>query len=97
MQNVKFTPKRQITKKNVEKLSEKKAGVYKIVDRNNEVLYVGKAKAGRLGDRIYEHKGRFKDGTNFRIHETGTVDKAEKLEKIIIKTEKPPRNRMLKK
>ena len=97
MKKVRFTNKQRITKKSVENLSKKSAGVYKIVDKNNEVLYVGKAKAGRLGDRIYEHKGRFKDGTNFRIHETGTVDKAEKLEKRIIKSEKPPRNRMLKK
>ncbi|MBU4511577.1 GIY-YIG nuclease family protein [bacterium] len=97
MKNVRFTNKKQITKKSVENLSKRSAGVYKIVDKNNEVLYVGKAKAGRLGDRIYEHKGRFKDGTNFRIHETGTVEKAERLEKRIIKNEKPPRNRMLKK
>ena len=97
MTNVRFTNKRQITKKSVESLSKKGAGVYKIVDRKNEVLYVGKAKAGRLGDRIYEHRGRFKDGTNFRIYETGTVEKAERLEKRIIRSEKPPRNRMLKK
>lgn len=97
MKNVRFTNKKQITKKSVEDLSKRGAGVYKIVDKNNEVLYVGKAKAGRLGDRIYEHKGRFKNGTNFRIHETGTVERAEKLEKRIIKNEKPLRNRMLKK
>lgn len=97
MAKVRFTNKTQITRKNVEDLSKKSAGVYKIVDKNNEVLYVGRAKAGRLGDRIYEHKGRFQDGTNFRIHETGTLEKAEGLEKSIIKAEKPPRNRMLKK
>ncbi len=97
MKNIRFTNKQPITKKSVGGLSKKSAGVYKIVDKTNEVLYVGKAKAGRLGDRIYEHKGRFKDGTNFRIHEAGTVEKAEKLEKRIIKSEKPPRNRMLKK
>ena len=92
-----FSNKKPITKKSVENLSKKSAGVYKIVDKNNDVLYVGKAKAGRLGDRIYEHKGRFKGGTNFRIYETGTVDKAEKLEKKIVKSTKPPRNKMLKK
>ncbi len=97
MKNIRFSNKKAITKKSTEALSKKSAGVYKIVDKNNEVLYVGKAKAGRLGERIYEHKGRFKDGTNFRIHETGTVDKAEKLEKRIIKSTKPPRNKMLKK
>ena len=97
MKKVNFSQKKPITKKNVENLSKKSAGVYKIVDKNNDVLYVGKAKAGRLGDRIYEHKGRFTGGTNFRIHETGTVDKAERLEKRIVKSEKPPRNKMLKK
>lgn len=97
MKNIRFTPKKQITKSNVEGLSKKSAGVYKIVDKKNDVLYVGKAKAGRLGERIYEHKGRFKDGTNFRVHETGTVKKAEVLEKRIVKSEKPPRNKMLKK
>lgn len=97
MKNVKFSTKKQITKKNVANLSKKSAGVYKIVDKSNDVLYVGRAKAGRLGDRIYEHKGRFKGGANFRFHETGTVDKAERIEKRIIKSEKPPRNKMLKK
>ena len=96
MKNIRFSNKKPITKKSVESLSKKSAGVYKIVDKNNEVLYVGKAKANRLGDRIYEHKGRFKDGTNFRVHETGTIEKAEKLEKRIIKSEKPSRNKMLK-
>jgi len=97
MKTIRFTNKKQITQRNVENIPKQTSGVYKIVDKNNEVLYVGKAKAGRLGDRIYEHKGRFKGGTNFRIHETGTVEKAEKIEKRIIKSEKPPRNRMLKK
>lgn len=97
MAKQRFSPKRQITRKNVEKLSGKSAGVYKIVSAGNELLYVGKAKASRLGDRIYEHKGRFKGGTNFRVAETGTVEKAERLEKRIIRQEKPPRNRMLKK
>jgi len=92
-----FSPRRQITKTNVEKLSNKSAGVYKIVSSKDELLYVGKAKAGRLGDRIYEHKGRFQGGTNFRVRETGTVERAVRLEKKIIKQEKPPRNRMLKK
>jgi len=92
----KFSPKKQITKTNTEKLSKKSAGVYKITDSKDETLYVGKAKAGRLGERIYEHKGRFKGGTNFRYQETGTVDKAERLEKKLIKQESPPRNRMMK-
>ena len=96
MKNIRFSNRKPITKKSVESLSKKSAGVYKIVDKNNEVLYVGKAKASRLGDRIYEHKGRFKGGTSFRVHETGTVKKAEKLEKRIIKSEKPSRNRILK-
>ncbi len=92
----KFSPKKQITKGNTEKLSGKSAGVYKITDSGGEILYVGKAKSGRLGERIYEHKGHFKGGTNFRYRETGTVERAERLEKRLIKQEKPPRNRMLK-
>lgn len=97
MKKLKFSVKKPITKNNVEKLSKESAGVYKILSANDELLYVGKAKAGRLGDRIYEHRGRFKGGTNFRVKKTGTVKKAELLEKKIIKYEKPPRNRMLKK
>ncbi len=91
-----FSPKKQITKGNTEKLSKKDAGVYKITDSKSETLYIGKAKSGRLGERIYEHKGHFKGGTNFRYKETGTVERAERLEKQLIKQEKPPRNRMLK-
>lgn len=92
----KFSTKKQITKSSTEKLSKKDAGVYKITDSRGETLYIGKAKAGRLGERIYEHKGHFKGGTNFRYQETGTVEKAERLEKRLVKKEAPPRNRMLK-
>ena len=91
-----FSPKKQITKSNTERLSKKSAGVYKITDSKGETLYVGKAKSGRLGERIYEHKGHFKGGTNFRYKETRTIERATRLEKRLIKEEKPPRNRMLK-
>jgi len=85
-----FSSKKQITRSSTEKLSKKDAGVYRITDSRGETLYIGKAKAGRLGDRIYEHKGHFKGGTNFRYKETGTVKKAEILEKRLIKKETPP-------
>jgi len=89
----KFSPTRRITKGNLDKVPGDKPGVYRIKNAQGNVLYVGKAKGGRLDDRIAEHKGRFQGGTQFQYRTTPSKEAAERLERREIKEQIPPRNK----
>jgi len=88
-----FSPSKPITNKNLEKVPGNKPGVYRIQNSKNDVLYVGKAKGGRLDDRIKEHKGEISGGTRFSYKTTHTKEAAENLEKREIKRHKPRLNK----
>ena len=89
----KFSPTRTISKKNIEKVPGNKSGVYRIKDQKEDILYIGKAKARRLDDRIWEHRGRFKKGTKFQYCTTKTAQQADNLERSEIRKHTPPRNK----
>ena len=86
----KFSPVRTITKGNIEKVPGDKPGVYRIKNAEGDVLYIGKAKGGRLDDRIAEHKGEFEGGTRFQYKTTPSKEAAESLERREIREYKPP-------
>ena len=48
----KFSLSRSLTNKNLENVPGNKPGVYRIQNSRKDVLYIGKAKGGRLDDRI---------------------------------------------
>lgn len=89
----KFSKTKSITKRNLDKVPGNKPGVYRIKNAGGDTLYIGKAKGGRLDDRIAEHKGQFKGGTQFQYRTTKTKDAAERLERQEIKKYQPPKNR----
>ena len=91
----KFSTAKPITKANVEKVPGNKPGVYRIKNAQGDVLYIGKAKGGRLDDRISEHKGRFQGGTKFQYRTVSSKDAAEKLERQEIRKHIPPRNKKI--
>lgn len=93
MATKKFSPTRTITQKNLAKVPDKKPGVYRIKNASDEILYIGKAKGGRLPERIAEHKDEFEGGTKFQYRTAATKDAAEKLERQEIKKHVPPRNK----
>lgn len=88
-----FSPTQPINKKNIAKVPKNKPGVYRIKDRQGDILYIGKAKGGRLNDRIWEHRGRFQNGTTFQYCTTGNKEAAENLERKEINKHVPPRNK----
>ena len=89
----KFSLSRSLTNKNLENVPGNKPGVYRIQNSRKDVLYIGKAKGGRLDDRIREHKGEIPGGTRFSYKTTSNKDAAERLEKREIKEYKPSFNK----
>jgi len=88
----KFSSSTPITNRNIEKVPGDKPGVYRIQNSRKDVLYIGKAKGGRLDDRIMEHKGEIPGGTRFSYKTTPSKDAAERLEKREIREHKPSFN-----
>jgi len=93
MATQKFSKEKTITHKNLENVPGNKPGVYRIKNAEHDILYIGKAKGGRLPDRIAEHKGQFQGGTRFQYRLTPSKDAAERLERKEIREWKPPRNK----
>ena len=88
-----FSKIRRITKENLAKVPDNKPGVYRIINAQGDILYIGKAKGGRLGERIEEHQGRFRQGTQFQYRTTRNKDAADSLERKEIIKHIPPRNK----
>ena len=88
-----FSTTKPITKSNLDKVPGNKPGVYRIKNAKGEILYIGKAKGGRLNDRIWEHKGYFPGGTQFQYCTTEDGDAADRLEKEEIRKHTPPYNK----
>lgn len=86
------------TKKGIDSLAKDKPVVYKIQNKKGENIYTGSAKRGRVGERLKEHlpgeKDAVRGGTKVIISQKGSIDEALKSEARIIKTQKPPQNKM---
>lgn len=92
----KFNRTQKFTKANIAKVPQGKAIIYKIKNKSGENLYTGIAGRGRSQDRLIEHKDIKKDkipgGTRFQYAQVKTKDRAHKIEKVIIDSEKPEHN-----
>ncbi len=89
----KFSKTQSITKGNLDKVPGDEPGVYRIKNASGDTLYIGKAKGGRLGDRIAEHKGEFEGGTRFQYKTAPSKEAVEHLERREIREYKPPKNK----
>jgi excinuclease UvrABC nuclease subunit len=93
---VKFSRTQKFTKDNILEIPKNKAIVYKIKNAKGVNLYTGVAGRGRVQKRLMEHKKLKKEiipgGTRFQIAQVKTKDRAEQIEKRIIKKEKPKFN-----
>jgi len=92
----KFNRTQKFTKANIANIPENKAIVYKIKDVKGENLYTGIAGRGRGQDRLLEHKELKKEiipsGTRFQYAQVKNKDRAEQVEKQIIRKEQPKFN-----
>jgi hypothetical protein len=92
----KFTHTQKFTKENIAKVPQSKALVYKIKTPAGQNLYTGIAGRGRGQGRLLEHKEvpkeRIPGGTRFQFTEVKNKQRAEQIEKKIIKDEQPKFN-----
>ena len=89
----KFSKTMRITNANIGNVPGDKPGVYRIKNTEGGILYIGKAKGGRLDDRIAEHKGEFEGGTQFQYRTTSSKEAAERLERKEIREYRPLKNK----
>lgn len=84
------------TKADIQNLPNDKPVVYKIKNRNNENIYTGVAKRGRVTDRLNEHLSAGPDpirgGAKVEIEQMQNISEAEKKESNIISRTKPKHN-----
>jgi len=96
----KFSRTQKFTKENIEKVPKNKAIIYKIKNAKGENLYTGIAGRGRVHQRLLEHKELKKDkipgGTRFQFAQVKNKERAEVIEKQIIKREQPKFNKQYK-
>jgi len=97
---IKFSRIQKFTNANIKKVPEGKAIIYKLKNATGKNLYTGIAGRGRGQDRLFEHKELKKEkipgATKFQIARAKTKDRAEQIEKQIIKKEKPKFNEQSK-
>jgi len=82
-------------KTNIDKLPNDKPVVYKIKTEGGTVNYVGRAKKGRVQERIEEHLQGEKDyvpGAKVQIEQFGSIAEAKKIEAAAIKRIQPKHN-----
>lgn len=93
---VKFNRAQKFTKENIKEVPKDKAIIYKVKNIAGENLYTGIAGRGRVQDRLMEHKTLKRElipgGTRFQIAQVKNKDRAEQIEKQIIRKEKPKFN-----
>ncbi len=81
----------------VEDLPADKPVVYRILNSNDQNIYTGVAKRGRVRERIKEHLPGAQDavpgGLKVRIQQQSSIDEAKKSEQRIIARSKPRHNK----
>lgn len=92
----KFNRTQKFTKKNITKIPQDKAIIYKIKNKDGENLYTGIASRGRSQERLLEHKEvkkeKIPEGTRFQYVQVKNKKRAHVIEKQIIKKEQPEHN-----
>ena len=96
----KFNRTQKFTKGNIENVPKDKTIVYKIKNVAGNNLYTGIAGRGRVQDRLMEHKISKKEvipgGTRFQFAQVKNKDRAEQIEKQIIRKEQSKFNKQNK-
>jgi len=92
----KFTNAKKLNKTNIKKIPENKPIIYRFLNNSNKELYTGIAKRNRTQDRLLEHlslnKEKIPGATKIKIIQMPNIEKAEKLEKSLIKKLQPKFN-----
>jgi len=92
-----FSPTRNFSKNKIEGAPKNKPVVYKLKNASGKNIYTGKAKMGRVDDRLKERlpggSNPIPGATGFQIKQFRSADQALREEKKIIRKEKPKYNK----
>lgn len=81
----------------IKELAKNKPVVYRIEDKQGNTLYIGKAKRGRVEERLKEHlpggPDPIRGGVKIKINQKPNITEAEKSEARAIKRKNPPFNK----
>ncbi len=92
-----FSPKRGFGKRNIERSSEDKPIVYKLLDQQGDNIYTGSSKRSRGQDRLRDHLPGGSDpipgAKSFQTKQMPSVERARAEEKKIIDREDPKHNK----
>jgi len=92
----KFSRAQNFSRENIKKIPQGKAIVYKLKSAGGRNLYTGIAGRGRVQDRLFEHKElkreKIPGTTRFQFTQVKNKNRAEQIEKQIIKKEQPKFN-----
>ena len=87
----------KFNKDDIQNLANNKPVVYKILDKNDNNIYTGKAKRGRVKQRLIEHLPGQKDaipgGVKVVITQKSSIAEAGESESRIIKRAQPKHNK----
>jgi len=91
----KFGPLKKINRTNLNKQSES-PGVYGIYNDQSRLLRIGRAKQGRIDERVAENKAEVPGAQKYGFIPTNTVQDAIKLETKMLRNRKPRYNKETK-
>ena len=84
-------------KDDIKNLDNNKPVVYKILDKNGDNIYTGKAKRGRVQQRLIEHlpgqQDAIRGGVKVKIEQKSSIKEAGESEERIIKRAQPKQNK----
>ena len=92
-----FSPTRNLSKRNIEKIPEDNPILYKILNRQGNNVYTGVSKRGqgqyRLKDHLLGGTDRIPGAAGFQIKQMPSIERAKTEESRIIKNQDPKYNK----
>lgn len=85
--------KKPFSEKNVNNVPDQ-SGVYNLINRQGDIVYIGSAGARRLRERLKEHLDQedIPGAASFQVRPTKSATEARKVEQELIKRNKPKYN-----
>lgn len=89
MSQTKFSKKIPLTLENIEKIPNNKPGIYRILNKKEDIILFWKIKNGGMKEDIWNHKGTNNEGVFFQYKIALNNKEADKMQQEELKKWKP--------